>query len=95
MVCHFKQISPIVADLFIEQNKNHHFCLNKSRKLKKTRYANPYLQNHNVPLLAYTSDNNVHNLIDTAENRSVYFNLTPDKRQELLPSGHIALIITR
>lgn len=37
-------------------------------------------------LPGFTSDNNEHSLRDTAENLAVYFKLTPDERQELLPS---------
>ena len=47
------------------------------------------------PLLAYTSDNNEHSLRDAAENLAVHFKLTPEERQELLPSGHTAVFDNR
>ncbi|MFA5971608.1 MAG: winged helix-turn-helix domain-containing protein [Lentimicrobiaceae bacterium] len=46
------------------------------------------------PLLAYTSDNNEHSLRDAAENLAVHFKLTPEERQELLPSGTPLFLIT-
>jgi restriction system protein len=55
----------------------------------------PDFQTIMSPLLAYTSDNNEHNLRDTAENLGVYFNLTHEGRQELLPSGHTAVFDNR
>jgi restriction system protein len=47
------------------------------------------------PLLAYTSDYNEHTLRETAENPAVYFKLTPEEGQELLPSGHTAVFDNR
>jgi restriction system protein len=47
------------------------------------------------PLLAYTGDNNEHSLRDTAEYLAIHFNLTPEERQELLPSGHTAIFDNR
>ena len=55
----------------------------------------PNFQTFKSPLLAYTSYNNEHSLRDTAENLAVYFKLTPDERQELLPSGHTAVFDNR
>ena len=55
----------------------------------------PDFQTIMSPLLAYTSDNKEHSLRDTAENLANYFKLTPDERQELLPSGHTAVFDNR
>lgn len=55
----------------------------------------PDFQTIMSPLLAFTSDNNEHGLRDTAEYLAVHFNLTPDERQELLPSGHQAVFDNR
>lgn len=57
--------------------------------------AIPDFQSSISPLLAYTSDNNEHSYRDTAENLAVYFKLTPDERQELLPSGRTAVFDNR
>lgn len=55
----------------------------------------PDFQTIMSPLLAYTSDNNEYSLRDTADNLAVYFKLTPEERQELLPSGHTAVFDNR
>jgi restriction endonuclease Mrr len=48
----------------------------------------PDFQTIMQPLLAFTSDNNVLSLRDTAENLVVYSQLIPDKKQEhSLPTG--------
>jgi restriction system protein len=49
--------------------------------------AIPDFQSVMLPLLRFSSDQNEHSLQDTVDSLAIEFRLTPDERQELLPSG--------
>lgn len=49
--------------------------------------AIPDFQSVMLPLLRFSSDQNEHSLQDTVDSLAIEFRLTPEERQELLPSG--------
>jgi restriction system protein len=55
----------------------------------------PDFQTTMLPLLTFTSDNREHSLRETIENLAIHFTLTPEERQELLPSGTQAIFDNR
>jgi restriction system protein len=55
----------------------------------------PDFQTTMLPLLTFTSDNREHSLRETIENLAFHFTLTPEERQELLPSGTQAIFDNR
>jgi restriction system protein len=55
----------------------------------------PDFQKIMLPLMKFTADNKEHSLRETIEYLATTFNLTPDERQELLPSGTQAIFDNR
>ncbi|MCX7736736.1 MAG: restriction endonuclease [Candidatus Kapabacteria bacterium] len=55
----------------------------------------PDFQTLMLPLMTFAADNNEHSLRETIEHLANHFNLTPDERQEMLPSGVQAIFDNR
>lgn len=55
----------------------------------------PDFQTIMLPLLSFTNDEQEHSLRETIENLAILFKLTPEERQEMLPSGSQAIFDNR
>jgi restriction system protein len=55
----------------------------------------PDFQTVMLPLLTFAGDSNEHSLREAIEQLSLHFKLTPDERQEMLPSGAQAIFDNR